>query len=212
MMLLHAIRKRACGGRFSFRMEGGTPAKPSVAGMGSVAPRSRMRGSSTLRSLAGLAAIAFALAGCRTPSTEPSTNYAPLVARFYLEVKPEESGVAIKLPQSGVTITVAPKPVVVEYDIANAEVAQVELGRCLLVQLNGPAARDLYRLSVAMLGRRLVLSLNDQFVGARRIDQAIEDGAILTFIEISDAELPSLVARLKRTSADLAETARKARQ
>lgn len=162
------------------------------------------------------AAFAFGLSlllgGCAVPAGPPSKDYAPLVARFYLEAKPDESGVAVTLPQSGVAIAVAPKPVVVEYDIADAEIAQVELGRCLLVQLNGAAARDLYRLSVTANGRRLVLALNDRFVGARRIDQAIESGVILTFVELPDEELPALVDRLKKTSADLAEAARKARK
>lgn len=158
-------------------------------------------------------ALCALLGGCATvPEAAKDKDYAPLVARFYLETKPGEAGVAVTLPQSGVTISVAPKPVVVEYDIANAEVAQVELGRCLFVQLNASASRDLYRLSVGAIGRRLVLALNDQFVGARPIEAAMEGGAVLTFVELPDAELPGLVERLKRTSADLAEAARKARQ
>lgn len=155
--------------------------------------------------------LSLLLGGCATPSETPKP-YAPLAARFYLETKPGESGVTVTLPRSGVRVVVAPKPVVVEYDIANAEIAQVELGRCVLVQLNGAAARDLYRLSVTASGRRLVLALDDRFVGGRRIDQPIEDGAILTFVELPDEELPALVDRLKRTSADLSEAARKARK
>jgi len=166
----------------------------------------------TLLRSAFLAVAALLLAGCETTAPEKPKDYDPLVARFYLEAKPNEAGVAVTLPQSGVAIAVAPKPVVVEYDIANAEVAQVDLGRCLLVQLNSAAARDLYRLSVSGIGRRLVLALNDQFVGARRIDQAIADGAVLIFLETPEAELPAQVERLKRTSADLADAARKARR
>jgi hypothetical protein len=152
------------------------------------------------------------LGGCATPPPAAPQGYAPLVARFYLEAKADEPGVAVTLPQSGVTLNVAPKPVLVEYDLANAEIAQVELGRCLLVQLNAAATRDLYRLSATAIGRRLVLALNDRFVGARRIEQAMSDGTILTFVEVPDAELPPLVERLKRTSVDLTEAARKARK
>ncbi|HLP26815.1 MAG TPA: hypothetical protein VK477_14135 [Acidobacteriota bacterium] len=151
------------------------------------------------------------ISGCAT-APEPAKDYVPLVARFYLEAKPGEAGVAVTLPHSGVSITVSPKPVVVEYDIANAEVAQVDLGQCLFVQLNASASRDLYRLSVGAIGRRLVLALNEQFVGARPIEEAMEGGTILTFVEWPDAELPALVDRLKRTSADLTEAARKARR
>jgi hypothetical protein len=146
--------------------------------------------------------------GCQsTPANQPAP--APLVARFYLETKPDEAGVPIRLPQSGVVIRIAPKPVFVEYDLVNAEIAQVELGRCLLLQLTPAAARDLYRLSVAANGRRLVLALNDAFLGARRIEPAMSDGVILVFIESPDEQLPELVARLKRTADDLARAAQK---
>ncbi|MDB6113111.1 MAG: hypothetical protein JWQ62_56, partial [Lacunisphaera sp.] len=119
------------------------------------------------------------------------------------EVRAGEAGVPAQLPVSGVGITISAKPVIVEYDIANAEVAHVDLGACLMLQLTPAAARDLYRMSVASLGRRLVLFLNDAPMGARRIEQAMPDGTILVFVETPDAELAPLVARLKRTSAEI---------
>ena len=168
------------------------------------------------RTLMGLLLLGSALASvvsCTAPRKEAiTTEFEPLVARFYLETKRGEAGVPISLPQSGLSITIAPRPVLVEYDIVNAEIAQVELGRCLLVMLTPAAGRDLYRLSVASVGRRLVLSLNDQFVGARVIDAAMAEGAVLIFLELPDAELAPVVERLKRTSAELAEIARKARK
>ncbi|MES1168037.1 MAG: hypothetical protein ABUL61_02590 [Oleiharenicola lentus] len=132
-----------------------------------------------------------------------------MVARFFLETRPGEAGVPLHLPVSGVSVTVAAKPIIVEYDILNAEVAKVELGQCLLLQLTPAAARDLYRLSVASVGRRLVLALNDEPVGARRIEQAMNDGTILVFVERPDAELPALVGRIKRTAADIVAAAKK---
>lgn len=150
-------------------------------------------------------------AGCQAPLPE-RPPFAPLVARFYLETKPGDVGVPITLPHSGLTITVAPKPVLVEYDIVNAEIAQVELGRCLMVQVSPAAARDLYRLTVSAIGRRLLLAVNDQFIGARPIDAAMADGVVFIFLETSDDQLPELVERLKLTSANLAEAARQARK
>ncbi|MBI3884651.1 MAG: hypothetical protein HY302_02815 [Opitutae bacterium] len=155
-----------------------------------------------LAPLAFAAAAALWLGGCQSAPAVPA-DYAPLVARFYLETKPAEAGLAVQLPQSGVAINVGPKPVFVEYDIVNAEVTQVDLGQCLLFQLTPAASRDLYRLSVASVGRRLVLSLNDKLVGARRIERAMGDGNILVFVELPDADLPGLVARLKRTAVDI---------
>jgi hypothetical protein len=145
--------------------------------------------------------LAAALGGCGSP---PPLASPPAVVRFYLETGGGEDGVTVQLPRSDTAITIGPKPVFVETDIANAEVAQVELGRCLLVQLKPAAARDLYRLSVAAPGRRLVLSLDEQFLGARRIDQIMTDGVVLVFLEIPDDRLPGLVGRLKRSSAQIA--------
>lgn len=163
-----------------------------------------------LRLFCLLLAIAV-LGGCQSAPVKPVAVAAPLVVRFFLETKPGEAGVPAQLPQSGVAIHIAPKPVFVEYDIANAEVAQVELGRCLMLQLTPAAARDLYRLSVAANSRRLVLSLNDSFLGARRIEQAMTDGVVLIFVELPDEALPGLVERIKRTSADIAAAAPKAK-
>lgn len=153
--------------------------------------------------LGGLAAP-----GCRSTAETPPA-YAPLVARFFLEARPSEVAVPVTLPRSGVVVGISPKPVLVEYDLVNAEVVQVELGRCLMVQLTPAAARDLYRLSVSAVGRRLVLALNDEPLGARRIEGALSDGMVLIFLEVPDERLPEIVERLRRTSADLA--ARKGR-
>ena len=152
--------------------------------------------------------LMLGLAACTSP--KPAA-YQPVVVRFFLETRPGEAGVLLQLPVSGVGITVAAKPILVEYDVLNAEVARVELGNCLLLQFTPAAARDLYRLSVASMGRRLVLTLNDEPVGARRIEQAIGDGTILVFVERPDAELPGLVERIKRTSADIVAAAKKSR-
>lgn len=153
-----------------------------------------------------LLAAGLAVAGCQGPKPPEEV---PLVARFYLELKPGEAGVSVDLPRSGLTIGVQRKPVLVEYDIVNAEVAQVELGRCLLVQFTPAAANDLYRLTANAPGRRLVLLLNDQPAGARRIDQAIADGNLLIFLEVPDDVLPQVVRRLKATAGELARNPRR---
>ena len=146
--------------------------------------------------------------GCQT--TRPAES-PPLVARFYLEIRPGDAGVPVRLPVSGVSVTVGAKPVFSEYDIVDAAVAQTELGACLRLDFTPAAARDLYRLSAASLGRRLVLLLNEEPLGARRIEQTIPDGAILVFVETSDAELPGLVERLKRTTAGIVAAGKKGR-
>lgn len=142
------------------------------------------------------------LASCQSPRRD-AAGYNPLVARFFVESRASEYGRAVVLPQSGVFISIDPKPVIMEFDITDAEVARVELGQCLLVRLTTAAARDLYRLTGSAQGRRLVLSLNDQIVGARKIDRPLDDGTILIFVERPDNELPAMVDRLKKTSGDI---------
>ncbi len=148
----------------------------------------------------------FLFSGCQM--SEPSPLDQPLVARFFLEARPGTPGVTVQLPVSKVALNINPKPVLVEYDIANVEFAKVDLGWCLYFQFNSAAARDLYRLSAANLGGRLVLALNDMPVGARRLDQAIADGGLLIFIELPNEELPPIAERLKRTAAAIAKKGR----
>jgi hypothetical protein len=96
--------------------------------------------------------------------------------------------------------------VLTEGDVVAVELMQVELGRCLMFQLTPAAARDLFRLSGASQGRRLVLLLNQVPVGARRIDGPIGDGRIFLFVEVAEPALPALVANLQQTTADFQRT------
>jgi len=155
--------------------------------------------------LAGLGLLG--LCGCHSEPKLP--DYQPLVARFFLETRPGEAGVSVQLPVSGVGIAINAKPVFVEYDVLNAEVAHVDLGSCLMLQLTPAASRELYRISVTHLGQRLVLFLNDAPVGARRIEQAMADGMVLVFLETPEADLPAQVARIKRTTFDILKAAAK---
>lgn len=143
------------------------------------------------------------LAGCQSAPPNPMNE--PLVARLFLESRPGEAGVTVQLPISNTAITVNPKPVFVESDIVGAELIRVNLGWCMMVELSPAASRDLYRLSAGNIGRRLVLSFNDNPAGARRLDQALGQGTLLIFVEVDDVNLPPLVERLKRTSDAIAK-------
>src|SRR5882672_8129891 len=122
---------------------------------------------------AGLAAMIFT-AGCNSLGSSPR-NFTPTLARFFLETT-DAGASTVVLPISGVRVAIGDKPVFAENDIVDVDLAQVELGRCLLFHLTPSAARDLYRFSGANQGRRLVLVLNNVPVGARRIDSPINDG------------------------------------
>jgi hypothetical protein len=143
---------------------------------------------------------ALVLAGCQAPP--PPRDYVPAVADFYLESN-DARAVSVTLPKSGVKLAITRVPAILAGDIADVELAQVELGRCLRFQLTPAAARDLYRLSASNQGRRLVLLINGAAFGARPLEAPITDGMLFVFVEMPDEALPALVANLKRTSADL---------
>jgi hypothetical protein len=153
------------------------------------------------RSFFGAAAAALIFAGCHSLG-EPARDYTPTLARFFLETN-EPNAAGVELPISGVRVAIGAMPVFTEGDIADVDLMQVELGRCLMFQLTPSAARDLYRLTGASQGRRLVLMLNQVPVGARRIDAPLADGRVFIFVEVSDAALPVLVTNLKKTTAEL---------
>lgn len=147
-----------------------------------------------------LLATLLAAAGCA--SREKSGRAGTAVIRFHLE-NAQGQGTTVVLPRSQVPLLLNPKPVLTEGDVANVELVQVELGRCLMFQLTPTAGRDFYRLSVSNQGRRLAVLIDGTALGARRIDGPIADGVIYTFVELPDDELPALVERLKASSAAL---------
>src|SRR5262245_24808663 len=139
--------------------------------------RPRRKGDAMIRRWVGpVGALAILVAwGCQSASAP--RDFKPTIARFFLESATAD-GTPVMLPHSGVHLVVNSKPVIAEGDIINVELVQVDLGKCLMFQLSSPATRDFYRLSVTHLGRRLVLTVNGEPLGARRIDGAIGNGAV----------------------------------
>ena len=151
-----------------------------------------------MRLVLGALCIACAfVSGCQS-AAEPR-DYTALSARLFLEAA-NNDGTPVTLPQSGVRLSVNSKPVITEGDIVNVELVQVDLGKCLLIQLTPTATRDFYRLSVTHQGRRLVLTVNGEAMGARRLDGVITNGVIYVFVEVPETELPALVNNLKKSS------------
>lgn len=147
------------------------------------------------------------LAGCATRSRLPPESLVRV--RFQLEAADVRS-LSLELPRSRVRIAVNPQPVVTEFDVIEAAVAEVELGRCLMFRVTPSAARDLYRLTATHQGRRLVLTVNGAPLGARRIEAPIADGTIFVFAEMPDDGLAKLVADVKVAIGELQrEVARK---
>jgi hypothetical protein len=146
----------------------------------------------------GAIALVWAAGGVACQSAAPR-DFTSMAARFFLEA-PNADGTPLMLPHSEVRLSVNPQPVITEGDIINVELVQVDLGKCLLVQLTPSASRDFFRLTATHQGRRLVLMVNGKALGARRIDGAITNGVVYVFAEVPDAELPALVDNLKKSS------------
>ena len=147
------------------------------------------------------------VAGC---ATNKKVDYDPMLARFFVESNPREGySEALVLPLSQATVPVDPKPVFSELDIVNVDLVQVDLGLCLRFTLTPDAARDLYRLSVNNLGRRLVLTINNAALGVRVMESPLSYGDILIFLEIPDDELDTVAFNLKYTTEDVQKAVKK---
>ncbi|CAI8262544.1 MAG: Uncharacterised protein [Opitutia bacterium UBA7350] len=104
------------------------------------------------------------------------------------------------MPKSKTTIEVIKQPLISEFDIMNAEMVKVDLGMALLLQLSEQGARNLYRASVVNKGNRIVVTINGNPVGFRRIDGPIMDGNLFCFIEMNTSAMEELVLSLKKTA------------
>jgi len=117
-----------------------------------------------------------------------------------IETEADRGALVITLPVSGVRVHTAPKPVITEFDLKSVSEARVDLGHCVVFHLAPAAARDLYRLTATNIGRRLVLLVNGEPIGARVIDGPVEAGLLFMFVEVPDANLADLVADLNYTT------------
>lgn len=137
--------------------------------------------------------------GCRKNET---TIPIPYVARFYVESQPHlphEWSTPICMPISQTLFNVYPKPVILEGDIENIELVQVDLGQCLLFEFNQSATQRLHQLSQSNSNETLFLFINDVPVGFQTLQEPIQDGKLILFVEIADKALPDLVLGLKKS-------------
>ncbi len=104
---------------------------------------------------------------------------------------------------SRIEIPIESEAIVSEYDYLSIEVVDVDLGRCLAFTLKPAAAREFYQISVGNQGKRLVLVVNGEPLGVRKINGPIADGRIFVFLEVSDDRLMELAKKLKETNFDI---------
>lgn len=145
--------------------------------------------------------VAF-FSGCREKNDEADIK----VPRLMIETRGVNYGSMLgrplTLPISGTRLQVENDPLVSEFDISNVELVEVDLGLALLVQLSEKGARDFYRGIVTNMGGRVVLTVNGNALGARRVvglDEALQGGDFYTFVELDDEELGDLVLDMQES-------------
>lgn len=145
-----------------------------------------------------LSLLGVFFAGCKMQE-EPPENFK--VPRLFMEGRMMNYGsmtpTAMRMPKSGTVVEVFKEPLISEFEIVNAELVKVELGMALLLQLSDRGARSLYRASVTNNGSRMVVAINGNPIGFRRVDGPINDGNFYCFVEMSDQALSDLVLDLK---------------
>lgn len=145
--------------------------------------------------------VVFAFLGCRQEEDVENMR----VPRLMLESRGVDygnmTGSTLTLPVSGTVVRVLKDPVVNEFEIINVEMVKVDLGLAMLVETTDKGGRELYRKTVTNKGGRIVLTVNDNPIGARRIDRAISDAKFYTFVEVDDDELGQLVLDIKESLA-----------
>ena len=160
-----------------------------------------------MRSFCFSALLLLSLWACTACKRDHSEADKLLVPRLMIESRSIQYGsmhtVPLRLPVSGSEIMVEKVPVVNEFDIRNVEMVKVDMGLALLIELSELGARELYRRSVTHNGSRVVLVVNGNPLGARRLDGPIQNGQLFTFVEVNDAAVGPLVLELKSSIAEL---------
>lgn len=147
-----------------------------------------------------VAVLLASMTGCQTPEKD----YDLTIARFFMEANPQQGYAEnLLLPVSKAVVPVNPAAVITEVDIVSVDLVQVDMGLCMNFKVTPAAARDLYRLSVNNLGRRLVLTLNGTPYGVRQMNQPLSFGEIMIFAELSDEDLEEMVLNLQETTVDV---------
>ncbi|EDY81617.1 hypothetical protein VDG1235_1235 [Verrucomicrobiia bacterium DG1235] len=140
-------------------------------------------------------------AGCQSTGMD-TAEYTR--ARFVIESTSKDGySAVVTLPVSQVQVPVEGEAVLSEFDYHAIDLVEVELGKCLVFSLKPQAARAFYQLSVANQSKRLVLVIDGDPIGARRIDGPIADGRIFVFLETTDERLEDLAKQLKETNFDI---------
>lgn len=106
---------------------------------------------------------------------------------------------SFQLPVSEQEVQVTKEPLFMEGDIIEVDLAQVKMGKGILLHMDSAATRQLYRTSVASNGGKLILTINGKAIGYRPLKGAIQSGKLFMFVEMRDKKLESMIPNLKES-------------
>ncbi len=131
-----------------------------------------------------VALSALLLAGCK------NNDIPDEIASVFVEASPSFGGAMnqeVRLPVSGLAITVMTRPLVPAEEILGTQPitsGEPDLRQeFLLVQLDRKAAVDVMNYTKEAVGRHFVLVINDMAVGIMPIDRQITDGNLMFHVE-----------------------------
>lgn len=143
----------------------------------------------------------LALTGCKTTSTTnvPKPSAPPVTIHIYVEDhRPHSSGLKpglAKMPHSDISFPFHSVPTISQQHIINLDVLDSELGPCLYLQMDIEGTQQLCKITRQYPERRLIVFIDDEPAGFMFIQQPIEDGVLLVFIEATDDQLNQLLYR-----------------
>jgi hypothetical protein len=129
------------------------------------------------------------------------------VTEFYMEA-PKDSGIAFTLPISKLTYhrmadSFLDLSMVTGVDQGHVTVnlpdGTSQQKPCVIFYFNDDGRERLNMASAANPQRRIFLYLNEKPIGVRPIDQPIDTGQLFLFMEVTDKDLPTYVADLKKS-------------
>ncbi len=146
-----------------------------------------------------LLCAAFLVTGCSTVPKPKQT------ARLHLQAVDDgkrfnRPSMKITMPSTQTDYYINPNPIISEGDIANIELARVDLGLCIQIDVLGRASNALFQNTVGYQGLRLFLLVDGKPVAARVIDGPIQ-GTLYMFLDMDEDKVANFVWDLKESCA-----------
>lgn len=147
---------------------------------------------------------AVLLGGC---ASDEQPDYQPLIFYEALPSTPSSMKADITLPVSGLKYSIIKLPQIPDQNFLATYIYEVGPPEArtpvLLVRLDAAAAKKLYHHTLVAKGTRLFLAVNGRFVGVHYIQDAIPNGDVFFYVELSNKDPNEFVEKLQKLKRDL---------